>query len=348
VRSASSADEPARKARGRRLRKFGVGLVIGGFLFFNAANSFKDTLSLFDLSTMLLALACMTVGAVTSYYGRQLAARTAKDALAEDSRPPIVYLRSFKDDNNKTIFLGILEVIQFFNQGYDWSETHEESLANVFSKYGPFVAIGKPGEALPTLGAARIYAGAAEWKKLALEWIGSAMLVIVRLGRTEGVWWEATTVLAGVGTKRLLFELPWFSRKAAYARLQKAFAETHQDSFPEFKRKFRFVYFDASGACHVLARRFAAQPATALEKMLVRVREDLRPMLPPVTPEPAARPSRGRKRAKTVLVLLAFLGGFAVLQAAAYGTYAVARRHFGAQPGQPPSTAQDPGAATHP
>jgi hypothetical protein len=42
--------------------------------------------------------------------------------------------------------------------------TEEEQLAMVMNEIGPFIAIGRPGEQWPELGAARMYVGDDEWQ----------------------------------------------------------------------------------------------------------------------------------------------------------------------------------------
>src|SRR5262245_19622333 len=75
-------------------------------------------------------------------------------------RPPVLYLRSFDDD--------------------------QEYLAKVFSHIGSFVAIGRPRELLPTTNASRIYVGEANWEAVE-DLLVKARLVVIRTGRTTGL-----------------------------------------------------------------------------------------------------------------------------------------------------------------
>src|SRR5262249_52435183 len=56
--------------------------------------------------------------------------------LAQDTRPPVIYLRSFVKDQESGGFLS-------------WKSTIEQQVASVMRDYGPVIAIGKPGESLP-------------------------------------------------------------------------------------------------------------------------------------------------------------------------------------------------------
>ena len=100
----------------------------------------------------------------------------AAETIQSIDRPPVLYLRSFEDDQRGARIKGSL--------------TEEEHLAKVLSQFGPFVAIGRPGEALPEAGAARVYVDDVNWQSAVQELLGKANMVIVRTGRTMGLDWE--------------------------------------------------------------------------------------------------------------------------------------------------------------
>ena len=66
--------------------------------------------------------------------------------------------------------------------------TQEEPLADELGPIGDFVAIGQPGEELPTPGAMRIYASDAEWKEIVKAQMRIARLVIMRAGIGENLF----------------------------------------------------------------------------------------------------------------------------------------------------------------
>lgn len=74
---------------------------------------------------------------------------------------------------------------------------------------GPFVAIGRPGEPLPELGAARVYVGDTEWQDRVRQLMSSAQLVVLRGGGTAGLQWEVQNVFANVSPERIVFLLPY-------------------------------------------------------------------------------------------------------------------------------------------
>ena len=105
-------------------------------------------------------------------------------------RPPVVYLRSFDDDQRAGRIKGAL--------------TEEEHLAKVLSQLGPFVAVGRPGEALPSMGASRVYLGDDEWQPAVEKLVQRARLVVIRTGGTKGLAWEVERAARLLTPERLL------------------------------------------------------------------------------------------------------------------------------------------------
>lgn len=163
-----------------------------------------------DLGFPLTPLAVADAGIATTGIGllgrrlamtgrKQRAAMTAM-AAASDPRPPVLYLRSFSDD----------EVLAEANivEGFIQLTTEEEQYAKVFNRIGPFMAIGDPREDLPELGATRLYVGDGDWKRKVGELLASARLVVLRLSATKGLLWELQTVIAQYDPNRLLLLVP--------------------------------------------------------------------------------------------------------------------------------------------
>ena len=82
--------------------------------------------------------------------------------------------------------------------------TEEEHLGKVLSQIGPFVAVGRPGEAVPAVGAARVYLGDAEWQSTVEDLLRTARLVLIRTGRTTGLEWELARAVRLVPPERLV------------------------------------------------------------------------------------------------------------------------------------------------
>jgi len=70
---------------------------------------------------------------------------------------------------------------------------------------GPVIAIGKPGEPLPELGAARLYVGDADWKAKVIDLMARSRLVIIRTGSTPNLEWEIEQAMTRVPRQQILF-----------------------------------------------------------------------------------------------------------------------------------------------
>ena len=102
--------------------------------------------------------------------GKQLRVPSARELLASDIRSPVLYLRSFQADSKADQAMQGLASAQLLPMTFPQNvATEEEQIAQVMSEFGPFVAIGRPGEQLPQLGAARMYATAETWQGVILD-----------------------------------------------------------------------------------------------------------------------------------------------------------------------------------
>jgi hypothetical protein len=88
------------------------------------------------------------------------------------------------------------------------SLTFEEELARYFSRFGPFVAIGRPGERLPTLGALRLYVAHDEWQARVSRLVEDAQFIVWHAGETEGTWWELNHLVKAANPLKLLLVAP--------------------------------------------------------------------------------------------------------------------------------------------
>jgi hypothetical protein len=78
----------------------------------------------------------------------------------------------------------------------------------VFRDAGPTVAIGRPDESLPPLGAARMQAPNDQWQAAVTSLLERAGAVIIRPGFTPGVLWEVSAAARLVPPERLVIALP--------------------------------------------------------------------------------------------------------------------------------------------
>jgi hypothetical protein len=128
---------------------------------------------------------------------RRLKAATAAEAREADRRPPILLLRAFADDGREVHLVeeGAVPV------------TLEEVLVARLSRRGPVVAVGRPGDRLPPIGAGREYV-AGDWQARVRQLIGEAAVVVVLIHETPGLLWEVEQIFTGACEGRLVLVVP--------------------------------------------------------------------------------------------------------------------------------------------
>ena len=197
--------------RGVMMERAGGLLMMGGPLLAGGAYmlvawlfpSIEDNvpLALGMLVTVPVAMGLSRWGAFRlAYLGKQHQAHARATALAQDARAPVLYLRPFSaDESPKATLRGVTGVSLIGRFG-----SFEEQLSLVLEPIGPLVAIGKPGEALPTPGALRRYASDDDWQSQVRRWFDEARLVILRPGFSEGLWWELRESMGRLSPQRVL------------------------------------------------------------------------------------------------------------------------------------------------
>ena len=187
---------------------------------------------------MVLGLLIVTfIGVSVMHRGRKLLAISGETRLATDPRKPVVYLRSFAADS---LGAGVVSSWPLLKFGYF---TDEEQLATVMNELGPFVAIGDPREALPDLGADRIYVREGDWQKRVQELLRDACLVVLRAATTENFWWEFKTVKDHVASERVLLLVS--AGGASYETFRTRAAEILPFPLPELPRRRRLGHLQA-------------------------------------------------------------------------------------------------------
>lgn len=133
--------------------------------------------------------------------GRQMRAERALELLTRDRRPPVLFLRSFQDDDLIDPSIPTLNHIVPLR--------YETQLVKVLKSLGPVVALGRPGEAQPELGAARLYISDSAWQDAISYFMDSAVAIVAIVGRSEGLWWEIEFAANRVPLERLLLFFPF-------------------------------------------------------------------------------------------------------------------------------------------
>ncbi len=194
---------------------------------------------------------------------RRRSAPYAMEAIDDAEDPPIVFLRSFRHDGRRV------------GEGwwYDYTRgflvlftpTPEERLARSIKKFGPFVAVGKPGEDLPESGAARMYVGDADWQAVVADLLRKRQsIAFLQAGETQGLRWELTRIGQELHAEQVILFIPfgiWFGRRKRdelYNEFRIWAEECLPTRLPEEIGKARFIYFTTVGLgwrAHLLMRK---------------------------------------------------------------------------------------------
>jgi len=232
-----------------------------------------------QVGTMIFSVCIVGRGqSLLRRYLRQLRARNAEAEIESDPRRrPIFYLRSFSLELWDRPTVGELL--------FGPSPTYEEELVNVLRRSGPVIAIGRPDERLPRLGAARFYVSDDLWKQKVADVASVSQLVVWTTGVTEGLRWEIGHLLRSIPRKNLLLwahphllGVSAARREAEWSRFRATLGDVFPKPLPEQLGEIRFIWFHADGEpCPVTARRslwnWALRPwrsfhATALRSFL--------------------------------------------------------------------------------
>ncbi len=270
------------------------------FVLFGAAmESYSELIGLL----VFVALAPAVVGAFPwcirlIAQGRRIRAPRALDLLLSDPRPPVLLLRSFQDDD--------LIDPSFPATSQTVPVRYESRLAAALRTLGPVIALGRPGEPEPELGAARLYVEDADWQDAVQYFMDRAAAVVAIVGESQGLWWEIEVAIQRVRSERLLLFFPfpapakvlgsfwrsallqnplwgkWLRRKAVpgmeadrqerYEQFRARFSNSLKYPLPDRLGRSRFVHFDRAGGPQLLPPR---SPSLIVRLLTLNFRETL-------------------------------------------------------------------------
>src|SRR5262249_17444579 len=131
-------------------------------------------------------------------------------------------------------------------------------MAGFFKRFGPFVAIGRPGERLAHPGAERIYATNDTWRAEVRRLLGSAQTVVLQPAETEGVWWEITEALRTAGPRKVLFCLINYQKSGhGYGLFRQRLGAAAGVALPRYLGSNLFLVFNDNWQPRLLPLRLA-------------------------------------------------------------------------------------------
>ncbi|MGW3074315.1 transferase [Kitasatospora sp. NPDC001132] len=190
--------QPRRRRAVRIAQAAGCVLSGGGALVVAASERSEGLPPRVSLLLLVGGAAAAGAGLLVLRRTRPYAARGAAQALLRDGRRPVLYLRSFDDEaaarEDARTAAGL--------------RTREVQFAAALGAVGPVIAVGRPGETLPLLGAARFYLPLDDWQGTVRRLMDLSQLIVLRLGPGEGLRWEIGEARATQPPAKLILLAP--------------------------------------------------------------------------------------------------------------------------------------------
>jgi hypothetical protein len=188
--------------------------------------------------------------------GERIGTPGAEELMKQDTRRPILLLRAFREDTTDVHHYGKGGMLWIFGVGR--KTTFEQTVTDIFSLYGPVVAIGLPGEELPPLGASRLWVSNAEWKHKVVQLLRDCLFVVLVMGPTngrDGLAWEARCVFRLPRPKKLILLMPPVDEAEARARWEQ-YRAISNGRLPPFAGGELLAMFSGGWECHVTRTRW--------------------------------------------------------------------------------------------
>jgi hypothetical protein len=235
----------SRRLLGRVLQVVGVAVVFAGLLMFLWAYA-EDRGGFLFLGVAIVFIAGPTLWRT----GGRLAVIPGEVLLRTDRRPPVLYLRSFDEEERAHRFMRVIRdaftVTPILGNYSQWAPMEQWKFAKLMRRIGPYVTVARPGEHLPELGASPIYLEEDEWQSRVLELMKKARFVVVRAGATPGLRWEIEMLWKHVPPQRVLLIAP--GRRKVYRAFREWINPLLRKPLPEKLGDVRLIGFNDDGS----------------------------------------------------------------------------------------------------
>lgn len=198
-------------------------------------------------------VACGALITLLGRWGKRFGLNTPK-ILNSETRMPLLYLRSF---SYESVDKSSAKPEDRLSQLYE-KENDDEVLALALRDVGPLIAIGKPSDKIPPLGALRLYFEDEEWQEQVERLISISRFAIIQAGYTEGTDWEIQRCRNLLPPEKVIFSfLSWLkfdreSRQLEYDLLAIQIKRIYGRALPEKIGNASFLYFDKEWNPHLV------------------------------------------------------------------------------------------------
>jgi uncharacterized protein DUF805 len=156
--------------------------------------------------TLLLITFALLFVAGFRFAARRFSRLSLEKLVSLDRRAPILFLRSFQDDQVRLRKPRLPFVQRVVSVG-EPRPTLDHILLEQATPHGPVVAIGAPNSK-PPFGAARKYVSDAEWRDVVADLCKRSAKIVITIDETEGVRWEIAHLLEQKYLDKTLFLIP--------------------------------------------------------------------------------------------------------------------------------------------
>jgi MFS family permease len=222
------------------LMNIGLIMVLMLPIMFGSFTSEDDPLTIAGLLAVTIGLLAANVfgaGNIVARYADARATALYQSVREWDTRAPIVFLRSFNQDDDRVPVTGGDRFARW-PAGINRSRTLDELLLEHGSPYGPVLAIGDPRDPVPPLGAARVFVPERGngWQDVVRGLVDASKCVVMCPNTGRGVQWELDLIASSTARLTVIFlaspELSRADTLALFGRLAPNLPEIADDQTP--------------------------------------------------------------------------------------------------------------------
>jgi hypothetical protein len=186
-----------------------VALLVIPFMAFGSRETSLHTGAYLAIAMSFAALVVLNLigaGALIAHFADARATKLYQAVREWDDRAPIVFLRSFDQDDKKLPALSRDPLVKF-PAGVGSPRTLDKILLEHGACYGPVIAIGDPRDPTPPLGAARVFVSGQsnEWQHVVVSLVGAAKAVVMCPNDSQGVQWELGLISSAEGRVHVIY-----------------------------------------------------------------------------------------------------------------------------------------------